>query len=452
MAQEYNVKMSLRMDGGSGGPVASRGSPVSASGNDAGAEKASKGIGKAVGDTVGKSVSRIGSQFMSIAGPLAIIAAAIAMLQNLIEPIVRILQIMLYVVFMPLIMLLMMILRPVLLLFLKWFDKIGIIPKADLKEIAEGASKGLDTVVGAATGKDDVGMFEPMKNWIEGIKTQADNLKDADGNITGFGNVLVFITGILTVFVVIIQLLIIPGRLLIEMFNFLVSAAEKSWAKLKELPELISKLWDDFKEMMANLWVSIKELPGKLLDIIKEKFESFKNVFNMIWDEHIGPAFESFKELPAKIWDKMLIAWDWFKELPDKIWNKMLMAWNWFKELPDKIWDIMKLGWDWFKNIGTTIWDYIKSGFNTLIDNLVELANKVIFWKNIKPESFGGTIAQTGAYFLHAGETVSTANQSSGGGSENFNITINASGGMDRSNINSMAEELVREIKRRITW
>lgn len=235
----------------------------------------------------------------------------------------------------------------------------------------------------------------------------------------------------------------------------------------KEYDELVAhmfsfnKLFKSIGDMFSSLWISLGIFAGQVGSFV-----------STLWNDYIVPGFNGALNWATDLWNTYIVPiGSWFSDLPNKLWD-LISGKKTSESIPTST---TKTGGGGGGGGGGSVnipkTNIVGSSITSPIGSQVRAASSIAYPTVMNQSSgvgvtspfgrsfaSGGNINKTGAYNLHAGETVLNAGQSrNSGGNVSFlnNITINGSINSDMD-IRSLARKLAAyqevELRRRVSY
>ena len=269
---------------------------------------------------------------------------------------------------------------------------------------------------------------------------------------------------------------------LIEPFNSFISLF--SWDNITEAGEIaFTALWSAIDTAFVKPWKAYMEFNkaawGILSDAVMTAFKASWAIIDAIFINPLKTAFDAFISAPGKIYsglaDAFSSAWDFvdsifispvveffdgltFDNILDGITSAFSSAWDFISGIGT---DITNL----FVSLGTDLADVLKSPINGFISAINSLFSSLNFSKSIKNPftgteysigidlsdwnipmlADGGIVTKPTLAMIGEGggpEAVIPLDKAGGMGTQNFNITVNASGITDRTDKRTLAREI----------
>ena len=201
---------------------------------------------------------------------------------------------------------------------------------------------------------------------------------------TAMGGILGLVTGAATLLAPVISALSGVISLLINPITLVIA-----------IGLLLITHWDEVKEAAINAWDNITSKFQSAVDSIKEIFGNIGEWFSERWNDIVAVfsiAGEWFKAVFSIAWEQIKNSWsdvinwfsvlwigikeifsivsDWFKSMFSKAWENIRTAWNstvkWFSDIWDNIKKTFSKVGEWFKEKFQKAWDNITEIFSSI--------------------------------------------------------------------------------------
>lgn len=199
---------------------------------------------------------------------------------------------------------------------------------------------------------------------------------------TAMGGILGLVTGAATLLAPVISALSGVISLLINPITLVIAIGLLLIAHWDEVKEAAINAWDNITIKFQSAVDSIKEIFGNIGEWFSERWNDIKEVFSVVGEwfkiifsfawEQIKSAWSDVKNWFSLLWtgikEVFSVVADWFKNKFSNAWDNIKKAWSnvitWFSDIWDSIKIVFSIVGEWFKSKFKTAWDNITSIFS----------------------------------------------------------------------------------------
>ena len=199
---------------------------------------------------------------------------------------------------------------------------------------------------------------------------------------TAMGGILGLVTGAATLLAPVISALSGVISLLINPITLVIAIGLLLIAHWDEVKEAAINAWDNITIKFQSAVDSIKEIFGNIGEWFSERWNDIKEVFSVVGEwfkiifsfawEQIKSAWSDVKNWFSLLWtgikEVFSVVADWFKSKFSNAWDNIKKAWSnvtaWFSDIWDSIKIVFSIVGEWFKSRFKTAWDNITSIFS----------------------------------------------------------------------------------------